>query len=169
MKNNPGFFLAMLAFGLFCSFATAIPAFGAPHAACATPDFMEFIKKYSELSVQDQASCARFPLKANGVRYVSQQELLASDNFKKQPIISSRKRLSKNPKIKLPKELFMQLSADGSAVNVKPEEIVYVAQKKGDTVLLSLTSGGTFTFYQVTFTWRNNSWWVLEIYEPSEE
>ena len=138
------------------------------HPVCAVPDFMEFIKKYSELSMQEQASCARFPLQAKGKRYASFQELLASKEFKEHVIISSRKRMS-GPKIKVAKELFMQAPANGDVVNVKSGDIVYVIQERKDTMEVLLTQGGTFIFETVTFFRKDDYWRVLKIEEASND
>jgi len=57
---------------------------------CAKKDFMEFITAFSELTVQQQIVCVRFPLKIEGKSYPTPQDFLRSPAAARKFIISKK-------------------------------------------------------------------------------
>ena len=128
---------------------------------CAKKDFMEFIDAFSELTVQQQAVCARYPLKIDENTYPTQQAFLDSPAAENK-IIGSKKEVEEHGKAATP--FFLLLPPDKNLNQFDLElKYVYLIAKDGDKYMATLTEGGTFTFSTIEFLWDEEQWRIIEV------
>ena len=128
---------------------------------CAKKDFMEFIAAFAELSVRQQAACARFPLKLGGKTYTTQQ---AFQHSAKRKFIVSKQETENTGKPATP--FFLPLPPDKNLSQFDLAlKYVYLIVQDGDKYIATLTEGGTFPFETIEFLWNGEQWRLIEIRE----
>ena len=143
------------------SFAKGAAAAMNADQVCAKQDFMEFIDAFAGLTVQQQAVCARFPLKIGKKTYTTQQAFLRSAAAKNK-IIGSKKEAEKHGKTATP--FFLPLPPDKNLSQFDLAlKYVYIIAKDGNKHIATLTEGGTNQFETVEFLWNRDQWRIIEV------
>ena len=128
---------------------------------CAKQDFMEFVAAFSELTVQQQAVCVRFPLKIRGKAYSTQQAFLRSPAATHK-FITSKSEAAKHGEAAKP--FFLSLPPDKNLSQFDLAlKYVYIIAQDGNKHIAKLTEGGTNVFETAAFLWNGEQWRIIEV------
>jgi len=148
---------------MLCAWTAQAAAINAEKQICEKKDFMEFIAAFSELTVQQQAVCARFPLTIGGKTYKTLQAFLRSPAAKYK-IIGSKKETEKHGKTATP--FFLPLPPDKNLDRFDLAlKYAYLIAQDGNNSIATLTEGGTLSFSTVEFVWNGEQWRIIDVRE----
>lgn len=174
MKVVRGVLCVLAIISLYFTAGNALAA--AAHPVCSTPDFMEFVTKYANLTAKEQFTCVQLPFTNEKKKYTSTDALYKAIQGRR--LIFTPKDFLAPYKAWTPlfvpsgTELYHTKKGPGGRnVTHGPggHGMVYFVKtgKTGHDVEVILTIGGTQIIEVISFTHKNNVWWAHAREKPA--